>query len=88
MRWVSVAAAASLLACLLVGWIIMRSTRQPTPAVSNQELELQTMAVAEEAQSVLDLLGELERENETIIQILGQDAGAQPGSDNEDEESA
>ena len=87
MRWVSVAAAASLLACLLAGWVVTRSTRQPTPVVTNQELELEAMAVAEEAQSVLDLLGELERENETIVLILGQDAGAEPKSDNEDEDS-
>lgn len=87
MWWVSVAATASLLACLLAGWVLTRSTWQPTPVVTNQELELEAMAVAEEAQSVLDLLGELERENETIVLILGQDAGAEPKSDNEDEDS-
>jgi hypothetical protein len=87
-RWAWVGAAASLLACLLAGWIFVSSTGQQPPVASNQELERETMAVAEEAQSVLDLLGELERENETIVRILGQDSGAEPESDNEEEEPA
>ena len=33
------------------------------------------MAVAKEAQSVLDLLDELERENDTILRLLDQDSG-------------
>jgi hypothetical protein len=88
MRWALAVAAASLLACLLAGWIFVSSTGQQPPMVSNQELERETMAVAEEAQSVLDLLGELERENETIVRILGQDSGAEPDNDHEEEEPA
>jgi len=84
MRWVSAVAAASLLACLLVGWIFMSSTENEPPMLSNQELELETMAVVEEAQSVLDVLDELERENDTIVRLLGQDAGAEPKGDSEE----
>jgi len=77
-RWVSAAAAASLLACLLVGWVFLSSTGKGPPVLSNQELELETKAVVAEARSVLDLLDELERENDTIVRLLGQDAGAEP----------
>ena len=87
-RWTSAAAAASLLACLLVGWMFMSSTEKEPPLLSNQQLELETMAVVEEAQSVLDLLDELERENDTIVRLLDQDVGAEPEGDNEEEEPA
>ena len=88
MRWASAVAAASLLACLLVGWIFMSSTENEPPVLSNQELELETMAVVGEAQSVLDVLDELERENDTIVRLLGQDAGAEPKGDSEEKEPA
>ena len=88
MRWASAGAAASLLACLLAGWIFMSSTENEPPMLSNQELELETMAVVEEAQSVLDFLDELERENDTIVRLLGQDAGAEPKGDSEEKEPA
>jgi hypothetical protein len=71
-------AAASVLACLLVGWIFMSSPENKPVMLSNQQLELETMAVVGEAQSVLDLLDELERENDTIVRLLGQDAGNEP----------
>jgi hypothetical protein len=87
-RWTSAVAAASLAACLLVGWIFMGSTEKEPPLLSNQELELETMAVVEEAQSVLDLLDELERENDTIVRLLDQDVGAEPQRNNEVEEPA
>jgi hypothetical protein len=88
MRWASAVAAASLLACLLVGWIFMSSTANEPPMPSNQELELETMAVVEEAQSVLDVLDELERENDAIVRFLGQDTGAAPKGDSEEREPA
>ena len=46
------------------------------------------MAVVEEAQSVLDLLDELERENDTIVRLLDQDAGDEPKGDSEEQEPA
>ena len=75
--WMPAVAAASVLACLLVGWIFMSSSENKPVMLSNQQLELETMAVVGEAQSVLDLLDELERENDTIMRLLGQ------GTDNE-----
>jgi len=88
LRWASAVAAASLLACLLVGWIFISSTENEPSMLSNQELELETMAVVEEAQSVLDVLDELERENDTIVRLLGQDASAEPKGDSEEKEPA
>lgn len=87
-RWASAVAAASLLACLMVGWIFMSSTENEAVMLSNQELERETMAVVGEAQSVLDLLDELERENDTIVRLLGQDAGDEPKGDGEEQEPA
>ena len=46
------------------------------------------MAVVEEAQSVLDVLDELERENDAIVRLLGQDDGAEPKGDSEEKEPA
>jgi hypothetical protein len=88
MRWASAVAVASLLACLLVGWMFMGSTEEGPPVLASQELELETMAVVEEAQSVLDLLDELERENDTIVRLLDQDVGAEPEGSSEEEEPA
>ncbi len=76
--WMPAVAAASVLACLLVGWIFMSSPENKPVMLSNQQLELETMAVVGEAQSVLDLLDELERENDTIVRLLGQDVGNEP----------
>jgi hypothetical protein len=87
-RWASAVAAASLLASLLVGWLFMSSTENESVMLSNQELNRETMAVLGEAQSVLDLLDELERENDTILQLLGQDADEEPIGDGEEQEPA
>jgi len=87
-RWVSAAAAASLLACLLAGWVFLNPSGQGPAVLSNQELELETKAVVAEAQSVLNLVDELERENDAIVRVLGQDAGAKPEEKNEEEEPA
>ncbi|NQT40966.1 MAG: hypothetical protein HQ581_25970 [Planctomycetes bacterium] len=87
-RWVSTAAVASLAACLLVGWVFLGSTEHESPLLSNQELELETKAVVAEARSVLNLLDELERENDTIVRLLGEDAGAEPEETNEEKEPA
>ncbi len=79
-RWLR--AVASLAACLLVGafgvWILFRTSGRDTAAVSNDELELQTRAVAAEAQAVLHFLDELERENETLVRLIGQDDAGVP----------
>jgi hypothetical protein len=88
MRWASAVAVASLPACLLVGWIFMSSTEKEPPMLSSQELERETIAVAEEAQSVLVLLDELERENDAILRLLGQGVGAEPEENNEEKEPA
>jgi len=82
-RWAPAVAAASLLACLLVGWIFMSSPEDKPVMLSTQQLELETMAVVGEAQSVLDLLDELERENDTIVRLLAPDAGKELKVDNE-----
>lgn len=82
-RWAPAVAAASLLACLLVGWIFMSSPEDKPVMLSTQQLELETMAVVGEAQSVLDLLDELERENDTIVRLLAPDAGKELKADNE-----
>ncbi|MBC8868047.1 MAG: hypothetical protein H8E44_01450 [Planctomycetes bacterium] len=81
--WAPAVAAASLLACLLVGWIFMSSPEDKPVMLSTQQLELETMAVVGEAQSVLDLLDELERENDTIVRLLAPDAGKELKVDNE-----
>ncbi len=88
MRWASAVAVASLPACLLVGWIFMSSTEKEPPMLSSQELERESIAVAEEAQSVLVLLDELERENDAIVRLLGQGVGAEPEENDEEEEPA
>ena len=75
--WISGVSAASVLACLLMGWIFMSSPENKPVMLLNQQLELETMAVVGEAQSVLELLDELERENDAIVRLLGQ------GTDNE-----
>lgn len=80
-RWTASVAAASLLACLLVGWVFMSSRENKPVMASAQELELEAMAVVGEARSVLSLLDELERENDTIVRLLGQDAGGEPKGD-------
>jgi len=82
-RWAPAVAAASLLACLLVGWVFMSSPENKPVMLSTQELEPETMAVVGEAQSVLYLLDELERENDTIVRLLGQDASDEPKGDSE-----
>lgn len=80
-RWLR--AVACIAACLLVGalgaWYFVFSARKGSPALSNGELELQTRAVAAEAQSVLTLLDELESENTALLQLLGGDAADRPG---------
>jgi len=88
MFWASAVVAASLLACVLGRWMFMSSTENEPAMSSNRELELETMAVVQEAQSVLGLLDELERENATIVRVLGQDAGAKPKGDGEEQEPA
>jgi hypothetical protein len=87
-RWASAVVAASLLVCLLVGWIFTSSSENGSALLSNQQLERETMAVAKEAQSVLDLLDELERENDTLVRLLDQDAGDEPIGDSEEREPA
>ncbi len=87
-RWVSAAAATSLLACLLAGWVFLPSTENEPPRLSSQELELEAEAVVAEAQSVLSLLDELERENDTLVRLLGQDSGGEPDENSETKEPA
>ncbi len=86
-RSASTVAVASLAACLL-GWALLSSTEKGPSMASNRELELEAEAVVAEARSVLDLLDELERENDTIVRLLGQDAGAEMEEHNEEEEPA
>jgi len=86
-RWSLAVTAVSLLVGLLVSWSFFGLTGKETPIVSNQELELETKAVVAEAQSVLDLLDQLQRENNTIVLLLGQDAGVPPEKNHEDKES-
>ena len=88
MSLASAVVAALLLACVLGRWMFMSSTEDESAISSNRELELETMAVVQEAQSVLGLLDELERENATIVRVFGQDAGAEPKGDSEEQEPA
>jgi hypothetical protein len=79
----SVRAVAALAACLLVAalgtWAIVLTTGDGTvPRVVAGELELETRAVAAEAESVLHLLDELEREDGTLVQLLGLGADDKP----------
>jgi len=83
-RWAAPVAAASLLASLLVGWVFKSASENRPVTLSSQQLELETMTVVGEAQAVLDLIDELERENETIVRLLGQDAGDEPKGDSEE----
>lgn len=80
-RWVR--AVAALAACLLLAavgtWVFVLTTGEgPAPPVVAGELELETRAVAAEADSVLHLLDELEKENGTLVQLLGLGADDKP----------
>jgi len=83
-RWAAPVAAASLLAILLTGWVFMSAPENKPVMLSSQQLELETMTALGEAQAVLDLIDELERENEIIVRLLGQDAGDEPRGDNQE----
>lgn len=80
-RWLR--AIAALAACLLVAvlgtWAIVLTTGEGTvPPVVAGDLQLETRAVAAEAESVLHLLDKLERENGTLVQLLGLGAEDRP----------
>jgi anti-sigma factor RsiW len=90
-RWLR--AAAALAACLLVAvlgtWVyVLTNGKDPVPPAVAGELELETKAVAAEAESVLHLLDELEKENGTLVQLLGlgaeNDPGIEPDEGNEE----
>lgn len=87
-RWLR--AVASIAACLLVGalgaWYFTFSAGKDAALLPNDDLELETRAVAAEAVSVLTLLDELEGENDTLLQILGEDAVDQPGVEADEQE--
>jgi anti-sigma factor RsiW len=81
-RWLR--AVASIAACLLVGalgaWYFISSAGKGSSTSSNGELQIETRAVAAEAKSVLTLLDELERENDTLLQVLGGGPADRPGA--------
>jgi len=87
-RWLR--AVASVAACLLLGalgaWFFVFSDGKGSAVPSNGQLELETRAVAAEAESVLRLLDELDRENRTLLQLLGGDAVDQPGVEPDEKE--
>jgi len=79
-RWLGAAAvAASLLVGVFGAWFLLRSAGTVPVTRLDRELELETRAVAVEAEAVLRLLDELEEENDVLVQLLGKDGIEEPG---------
>jgi anti-sigma factor RsiW len=78
-RWLKVAAsAAACLAAALGLWLAVGG-RGGDATEANQALVADTRAVAADAESVLRMIDELERENAALIQLLGQGGPPAPG---------
>lgn len=83
--------AASLLTVAVGAWFFLRTTGGESVTRLDHDLELETQAVATEAEAVLRLLDELEEENDVLARLLGmdgvEDPGVEPDGKKEEKES-